>query len=127
MNTRLVLAVLAATLAAPMALAQEQSASGGGGLISQLIFFVPLILIFYFLLIRPANQRQKRHKAMVEGVVRGDTVITSGGLIGKVAKVSDQEISIDLAEGVRVRVVKTMIADVRGKNEPAAANDAKSS
>lgn len=126
MNMRLVPVALAATLAAPMALAQEQSGPGGGGLISQLIFFVPLILIFYFLLIRPANQRQKRHKAMVEGVVRGDTVITSGGLIGKVAKVSDQEVSIDLAEGVRVRVVKTMIADVRGKNEPAAANDSKS-
>lgn len=110
---------------APLASAQEEAA-GGGGLMAQLIFFVPLILIFYFLLIRPANQRQKKHKAMIEAVVRGDTVITSGGLIGKVVKVTDQEISVDLAEGVRVRVVKTMIADVRGKNEPVAANDTKS-
>ena len=122
---------MAATAAAivgstPVALAQEQG-GGTGGLIGQLIFFVPLILIFYFLLIRPANQRQKKHKAMIEAIARGDTVITSGGLIGKVVKVTDQEISVDLAEGVRVRVVKGMIADVRGKNEPAPANDSKSS
>ncbi|MEQ8559588.1 MAG: preprotein translocase subunit YajC [Henriciella sp.] len=110
----------------PIAFAQEQGGAGGG-LMAQLIFFVPLILIFYFLLIRPANQRQKKHKAMIEAVVRGDTVITSGGLIGKVAKVTDQEISVDLAEGLRVRVVRSMIADVRGKNEPAPANDSKSS
>jgi preprotein translocase subunit YajC len=111
---------------APVALAQEQGA-GGGGLLAQLIFFVPLILIFYFLLIRPANQRQKKHRAMIEAVVKGDTVITSGGLIGKVAKVTDQEVSVDIAEGVRVRIVKGMIADVRGKNEPVAANDSKAS
>ncbi|MEM5517535.1 preprotein translocase subunit YajC [Henriciella sp. AS95] len=110
---------------APAALAQEQG-GGGGGLMAQLIFFVPLILIFYFLLIRPANQRQKKHRAMIEAVVKGDTVITTGGLIGKVAKVTDQEISVDIAEGVRVRVVKGMIADVRGKNEPVVANDTKS-
>ena len=107
------------------AFAQEQG-GGTGGLIGQLVFFIPLILIFYFLLIRPANQRQKKHKAMIEAVVRGDTVITSGGLIGKVVKVTDQELSVELAEGVRVRVVKGMIADVRGKNEPVAANDSKS-
>ncbi|RIJ15393.1 preprotein translocase subunit YajC [Henriciella mobilis] len=125
---KLKMAVSAAAIigSAPAALAQEQGGATGG-LIGQLIFFVPLILIFYFLLIRPANQRQKKHKAMIEAVARGDTVITSGGLIGKVVKVSDQELSVDLADGVRVRVVKGMIADVRGKNEPAPANDTKSS
>ena len=122
---RLAAAAAALVGSAPAAFAQEQGGATGG-LIGQLIFFVPLILIFYFLLIRPANQRQKKHKAMIEAVVRGDTVITSGGLIGKVVKVTDQEISVELAEGVRVRVVKGMIADVRGKNEPVAANDAKS-
>lgn len=122
---RLAAALAAFMGSAPAAFAQEQG-GGTGGLIGQLIFFIPLILIFYFLLIRPANQRQKKHKAMIEAVVRGDTVITSGGLIGKVVKVTDQELSIDLAEGVRVRVVKGMIADVRGKNEPVAANDSKS-
>lgn len=125
MNLKYSAAIAAAIASAPSAFAQEQGASGSG-LIGQLIFFVPLILIFYFLLIRPANQRQKKHKAMIEAIARGDTVITSGGLIGKVVKVTDQEISVDLAEGVRVRVVRSMIADVRGKNEPAPANDAKS-
>lgn len=115
---------IAATLfgLAPVAYAQEEGGAGGA-LMSQLIFFIPLILIFYFLLIRPANQRQKKHKQMIEGVVRGDTVITSGGLIGKVVKVTDQEISVELADTVRVRVVKSMIADVRSKNDPSPAND----
>ena len=127
MNSRLVLAGLTAASLAPLASAQE---AGGatGGIIGQLIFFVPLILIFYFLLIRPANQRQKKHRQMIEAVVRGDTVITSGGLIGKVGKVTEQELSVELADGVRVRVVRSMIADVRSKNDPApAANDTKAS
>ena len=127
MNSRLVLAGLTAASLAPLASAQE---AGGttGGIIGQLIFFVPLILIFYFLLIRPANQRQKKHRQMIEAIVRGDTVITSGGLIGKVVKVTEQELSVELADGVRVRVVRSMVADVRSKNDPApAANDTKAS
>lgn len=127
MYSRLATAGLLSATLAPMAMAQE---AGGatGGIIGQLIFFVPLILIFYFLLIRPANQRQKKHRQMIEAVAKGDTVITSGGLIGKVVKVTEQELNVELAEGVRVRVVKAMIADVRGKNEPApAANDSKAS
>ena len=127
MNSRLVLAGLTAASLAPLASAQE---AGGatGGIIGQLIFFVPLILIFYFLLIRPANQRQQKHRQMIEAVVRGDTVITSGGLIGKVVKVTEQELSVELADSVRVRVVRSMIADVRSKNDPApAANDTKAS
>ena len=126
MNARLVGLIVASLGFAPLAMAQEQGGAGGG-LIGQLIFFVPLILIFYFLLIRPANQRQKRHRTMIDGIVKGDTVITSGGLVGKVVKVTDQELSVDLAEGVRVRVVRAMVADVRSKNEPVAANDSKSS
>lgn len=125
MFSRLALVAAAASGFAPFAFAQEQGGATGG-LIGQLIFFVPLILIFYFLLIRPANQRQKKHKQMIEAIVRGDTVITSGGLIGKVMKVTDQELSVELADGFRVRVVKAMVADVRSKNEPAAAaNDSK--
>ena len=60
---------------------------------------------------------------MIEAVKRGDTVITSGGLIGKVIKVGDTEVSLELAENVRVRVIKAMVVDVKGKNEPVAAND----
>ncbi|WP_306152332.1 preprotein translocase subunit YajC [Roseovarius sp. MMSF_3281] len=85
--------------------------------------FIPLILIFaimYFLLIRPQQKKLKEHKAMVEALRRGDQVITQGGLIGKVSKVKDEdEIEVDLAEGVRVRVVKSTIAQVLSKTEPA--------
>jgi preprotein translocase subunit YajC len=84
--------------------------------------FLPFILIFvimYFLIIRPQSQKRKQHQQMVANLRRGDTVVTSGGLIGKVAKVvDDSEIQIDLAENVRVRVVRGMIAEVRSKGEP---------
>ncbi|WP_158964694.1 preprotein translocase subunit YajC [Chachezhania sediminis] len=86
--------------------------------------FLPLILIFvimYFLLIRPQQQKVKQHKAMVEGLRRGDQVITQGGLIGKVTKVKeDGEVEVELAENVKVRVVKSTIAQVVSKTEPAA-------
>ncbi|MRU16408.1 preprotein translocase subunit YajC [Roseovarius sp. A21] len=85
--------------------------------------FIPLILIFfimYFLLIRPQQKKLKEHQAMVEALRRGDQVVTQGGLIGKVSKVKDgDEIEVDLAEGVRVRVVKSTIAQVLSKTEPA--------
>jgi len=85
--------------------------------------FVPLILIFvimYFLLIRPQQKKLKEHKAMVDALRRGDQVVTQGGLIGKVAKVKDEnEIEVELAEGVKVRVVRSTIAQVLSKTEPA--------
>ena len=86
--------------------------------------FVPLILIFaimYFLLIRPQQKKMKQHQAMVDAVRRGDQVVTQGGLIGKVSKVKegDNEIEVEIAEGVKVRVVKSTIAQVLNKTEPA--------
>lgn len=88
--------------------------------------FVPLILIFaimYFLLIRPQQKKVKEHQAMVGAVRRGDQVVTQGGLIGKVTKVKeDNELEVEIADGVRVRVVQSTLADVRSKTEPA--NDA---
>ena len=85
--------------------------------------FIPLILIFaimYFLLIRPQQKKLKEHKAMVEALRRGDQVVTQGGLIGKVAKVKDDnEIEVELTEGVKVRVVRSTIAQVLSKTEPA--------
>ena len=88
--------------------------------------FVPLILIFaimYFLLIRPQQKKVKEHQAMVGAVRRGDQVVTQGGLIGKVTKVKeDNELEVEIADGVKVRVVKSTLADVRSKTEPA--NDA---
>ena len=87
--------------------------------------FIPLILIFaimYFLLIRPQQQKLKQHQAMVEALRRGDQVITQGGLIGKVSKVKDDgEIEVEIATGVKVRVIKSTIAQVLNKTEPAEA------
>lgn len=85
--------------------------------------FIPLILMFiimYFLVLRPQRQQMKRQQEMLNAVRRGDTVITGGGLIGKVAKVYDDigELDVDLAEGVRVRVVRSTLATVRSSGEP---------
>jgi preprotein translocase subunit YajC len=82
---------------------------------------MPLVLlfgIFYFLLIRPQQQRLKHHQQMVDAVKKGDTVVTSGGIIGKVAKVKDDgELLIEIADNVQVRVVKGTLSDVRAKGE----------
>ncbi|UYV38799.1 preprotein translocase subunit YajC [Rhodobacteraceae bacterium D3-12] len=92
-----------------------------GGAIAQ---FLPLILIFaimYFLLIRPQQKKMKEHQAMIEAVRRGDQVITQGGIIGKVTKVKDDgELEVEIADGVKVRVIKSTLAQVLSKTEPAA-------
>ena len=96
--------------------------AGGGGLMAGLLSFSPFILIivvFYFLLIRPQQQRLKAHRAMVESLRKGDEVVTSGGLLGKVIKVADDEATVEIADGVRVKVVKSTISDVRNRTEPA--------
>ena len=86
--------------------------------------FIPLILIFaimYFLLIRPQQKKMKDHQKMVEGLRRGDQVVTQGGLIGKVSKVKeDGELEVEIADGVKVRVVRATIVQVLNKTEPAA-------
>ncbi|WP_298836505.1 preprotein translocase subunit YajC [uncultured Roseobacter sp.] len=85
--------------------------------------FVPLILIFaimYFLLIRPQQKKVKEHQAMVAALRRGDQVVTQGGIVGKVAKVKeDGELEIEIADGVKVRVIQHTIASVVSKTEPA--------
>ncbi|AEI93994.1 MULTISPECIES: preprotein translocase subunit YajC [Roseobacter] len=85
--------------------------------------FVPLILIFaimYFLLIRPQQKKVKEHQAMVSALRRGDQVVTQGGILGKVVKVKDDgELELEIAEGVKVRVIQSTIATVVSKTEPA--------
>jgi preprotein translocase subunit YajC len=99
-------------------------AAGGAG--SAFASFVPLILIFaimYFLLIRPQQKKLKEHQAMVAALRRGDQVVTQGGLIGKVVKVKEDgsnEVEVEIADNVKVRVIKTTIAQVLSKTEPAA-------
>ena len=105
-----------------------QTATGlggpGGDFLGPLIPFVLIAVVFYFLLIRPQQKRLKDHKSMIEAVRKGDTVVTSGGLIGKVLKVDEDEVQVDLGDGVKVRVVRSTLADVRTRGELVkAAND----
>lgn len=90
------------------------------GMIGQFLPFVLIFAIMYFLIIRPQRQRMKQHQDMVANLRRGDTVVTSGGLIAKVSKVvDDNELQVELAEGVKVRIVRSMVQEVRSKTEPA--------
>lgn len=101
-------------------------AAAPGGAASSLISFVPIVLIFvimYVLMIRPQQKKVKEHRAMIEAVRRGDQVVTGGGLIGKVTKVAEGEVEVEIAPSVKVRVVKSTITQVVSKTEPAA-NDA---
>lgn len=99
--------------------AYAQSAGGSSDMMLQLVPILLMFVIFYFLLLRPQQQRQKRHQEMIGAVKRGDTVITTGGIIGLVTKVKDEtEIEVEIAKDVRVRVLRGMISDVRVKGEP---------
>lgn len=111
--------------------AYAQAASGaaaGGGLMDVLLqfSFIPLMLIVaYFLLFRPQQQRAKAQQAKLGGIKRGDTVVLNSGVIGLVARVDDTEVTVEISKGVEVKVVKAMVADVRTKGAPIAANDVK--
>lgn len=92
-----------------------------------MVQFLPLVLIFvvfYFLLIRPQQKRAKEHKAVLAALRRGDRVVTGGGIIGTVAKViGDDEVAVDIAEGTRVRVLRSTITSVLARTEPVAGKD----
>jgi preprotein translocase subunit YajC len=94
----------------------------GGDSASMITSLMPLILIIvimYFLVLRPQQQRVKRHQEMVKALRRGDTVVTNGGLVGKVTKVvDDDQIEVEVADGVRVRQMRSMVSEVRAKGEP---------
>jgi preprotein translocase subunit YajC len=100
--------------------AYAQGASGST--IDMLGPVLPIALVFvimYFLILRPQQQRAKQHQSMVKNLRRGDTVITSGGMVGRVTKlVDDDQIEVEIADGVRVRQMRGMIAEVRAKGEP---------
>jgi preprotein translocase subunit YajC len=99
------------------------------GLQAQLMQIAPIVLmvvLFYFMLIRPQQQRAKSHAAAIAAVKRGDNVVLSSGILGKVVRVEDSEVGVEIAQGVTIKVVKSMIAEIRAKGEPAPANDPKS-
>jgi len=106
-----------------MMLIQQAAPSGGAGTAvgGQFLMLAIIGLIFYFLLIRPQSQRMKKHRAMLEAIARGDEVVTSGGLIGKVKKVTDDELTLTIGTNQDVKIVRSMIAEVR--NRKSAAND----
>lgn len=103
-----------------------QPAADGGlmSVISTFLPFVGIFVLFYFLLIRPQQKRAKEHAALIAAVKRGDTVVLSNGMIGKITRVENEEAMVEIAQGVNVRVVKALISEVRNRTA-VAANDAK--
>jgi len=96
-----------------------QASPLGGDPFSVLIPLVLVMVIFYFLMFRPQQKRAKEHQELIKNLRRGDTVVTSGGLVGKVTKVVDEEeIEVEIADRVRVRQVRSMVSGVRAKGEP---------
>lgn len=100
------------------AYAQAGAAPAGGDAISSILMLVLIFGVFYFLLIRPQRKRMKEHEEKLKGIRRGDRVVTNGGIIGTVVRAQDTELNVEIADGVRVRVMRTMIADVLAKTEP---------
>lgn len=113
------------------AMAQDTTAPAGPGMGAGdlLIQFAPILLlvvIFWLLIFRPQQKRMKAQQAMLSAISRGDTVVTTGGIIGKVTKAVDgEDLEVEIAQGTRVKLVRTMIADVRSKANPV--NDNKAS
>ena len=99
----------------PSAFAAAAPEPGAPGLMSNLLFFVFLILIFYFMLIRPQQKRQKEHRAMVDALAKGDEVMTSGGMLGKVVDISDQYLTVEIADGVNVKVRRDTVGALMPK------------
>jgi preprotein translocase subunit YajC len=101
----------------------------GAGPEDFLIQFAPILLLlglFYFMLIRPQQKRAKAHMIMLAGIKRNDTVVLSSGVIGKVVRVEDKELGVEIAQGVNIKVIRSMVTEVRTKGDPAPANDSKS-
>jgi len=107
------------------AYAQAAAASpgGAGGFLVQVLPLLLIFLVFWLLIIRPQSKRMKEHKAKIEAVKRGDQVVTGGGLVGKVTKVEDAFIEIELSQGVKVRAVKSTLTDIIDPASAKPAND----
>ena len=103
-------------------------AGGLGGFLAGPGQFLPLVAImvlFYVMILMPQQRRQKEHAAKIGAVKRGDTVVMTNGMIGKVVRVEEAEVGVEIAQNVTVKVVKSMLSEVRSRGEPAPANDSK--
>lgn len=98
-----------------LATAGGAAAGQGGGLMSFLIMFVPLILIMYFMMIRPQQKKMKQHKEMMGALEKGDEVMTTGGIIGKISKIKDDYVVLSLSEGMEIKFQKASIAQTLPK------------
>ncbi|MEZ5774325.1 MAG: preprotein translocase subunit YajC [Hyphomicrobiaceae bacterium] len=97
----------------------QAGAPGTSDFLFQMLPFLLIFVVMYLLIIRPQQQRMKTHKEMLANIKRGDTVITSGGIVGKVVRVVDEgELQVEIADNVRVRLMRAMVAEVRAKGEP---------
>ena len=96
-----------------------QGIGGGFGGMESLLPLVLIFVVFYFLLIRPQQKKQKQHRALLESLRRGDKVVTSGGIIGTITKASETELTLEIADGVKVRAMRSMVSDVMAKTEGA--------
>ncbi len=100
--------------------AYAQAVGGAGGAITQIIPFILIFAIMYFLLIRPQQKKQKQHQAMIAALRRGDQVVTQGGIVAKVTKVlDDAHLEVEIASGVKVKIIQSTVAHVLNKTEPA--------
>ena len=110
------------------AFAQDAGAPAGGGMMEIATSLMPILLlvvIFWLLIFRPQQKRLKAQQAMLASITRGDTVVTTGGIVGKVTKAVDgEDLEVEIAQGTRVKVVRTMVADVRSKSQPVNDNKA---
>jgi preprotein translocase subunit YajC len=106
--------------------AYAQAAGGGADVLVSILPFVLIFVVMYFLIIRPQRTQMKKREEMIAAIRRGDTVVTGGGLVGKVSKViDDRELEIDLGGGLKVTAIRGTIAEVRVKGEPVANQNAK--
>ncbi|HHN68249.1 MAG TPA: preprotein translocase subunit YajC [Thermopetrobacter sp.] len=103
------------------AFAQTAAGPGASGIFGMILPLILMMAVFWFLLIRPQQKKMKEHQAMLESIRRGDTIITSGGLVGKVAKVNGDELTVEIAPELKVKVLRGYVADVRAKGQPAKA------
>ncbi len=100
----------------------QAAGAGAGGMDAIMLNLVPIVLmvvVFWFFLIRPQQKRAKEHAAMLAAISRGDTIVTNGGIVGKVSRAVDKEdLEVEISQGVKVKIVRGMVAEVRSKPEP---------